>query len=357
VKSENPCIFIERSGRDPQAVAELVRLSELLALPVSEASGADRVNFPATHAHFGTGPAAREADVVLVLESVAPFMPGRDSPGADAKIAWIGVDPVQSRYKTMEYRADLWIPASVTLTLRAIHEAATAMLDRSDLSRIADRAKRLEQRRKSIQAKQESDGVAAGRLATPTGRWVARELGRVLDPEAILLNDAISNGDLVRAYASRDQCGTYFRSGSSAGGWGSGASFGAKMAAPGRDVVLASGDGYFSFGTPMAALWAASYHKAPYLSVVFVNGSYSTGTSGLRKSYPEGYAVRGNDFTGGTFDPPPDFAKQAEAAGGYGEYVTEAGRVGAALEKGLQETRRGSPAVIAVRVPGPLQQP
>jgi len=26
------------------------------------------------------------------------------------------------------------------------------------------------------------------------------------------------------------------------------------MAAPDRDVVLASGDGFFSFGTPMAAL-------------------------------------------------------------------------------------------------------
>jgi len=40
------------------------------------------------------------------------------------------------------------------------------------------------------------------------------------------------------------------------------------MVRPDQDVVLASGDGFFSFGTPDMAIWAASFHKAPYLSVV-----------------------------------------------------------------------------------------
>ncbi|MBN9080143.1 MAG: hypothetical protein BGP04_17910 [Rhizobiales bacterium 62-17] len=354
VNAHNPLVFVERSGRDPAAVAELVRLSELLALPIAENAGADRMNFPHTHAHFGTGPRSRDADVLLMLDVVAPFIPGRESPPANAKIAWIGADPVQSRYKTMEYRADIWSPANVALTLRAIHAEAEKLLDKSALDRIAGRREKLATRKREIDADLEQQAAEAAKQSRPNGCYVAHELGRLLSPDAVLLNDAISNADFVRAYAHRQTSGSYFRSGGSSGGWGSGAAFGAKLTAPDRDVVLASGDGYFMFGTPMAALWAANYHKAPYLSVVFVNGSYSTGTTGLKRMYPQGVAVGSDNYSGGIFDPPPDFAKLAEANGGYGRMVTETADVAPALEEGLRQVRKGSPAVIAVRVPGPV---
>lgn len=356
VKSENPCLFTDRIGRDPEAVTELMRLAELLAIPVMESTHSDRFNFPVTHPLHGVGPQARDADVVLVFESVPPYMPGVDSPGANAKIAWICVDPVLSRFKTMEFRADLWISATPAKVAMAIADAATGMLDKSDQSRIADRRKRLEERKRKMWAQEEQQALKAGKLAHATGRWVGYQLGRILDPDTVLLNDGLSNGGFVHAYARREKPGTYFRSGSSAGGWGTGAAFGAKFAAPGREVVLASGDGFFAFGTPTAALWAARFHKAPFLSVVFVNGTYSTGTTSLRDTYPEGYAVRNNNYAGGSFDPPTDFAKLAESTGGYGENVTEAAEVGPALARGLKQVRDGFPAVIAVRVPGPLQQ-
>lgn len=356
VKSENPCVFVERSGRDAQAVEELVRLSELLALPVTENAGADRMNFPQTHAHFGVGPRPRDADVLLMLDVAAPFIPGRDSPPAPAKIAWIGPDPVLSRYKTMEYRADIWSPANVTLALRAIIAEAEKLLNAGDLARIGARHERLRARKREAEAHLAEQAAAALRMTTPSGTQVAYELGRLLEEDAILLNDAISNSEFVRAYARRVRPGSYFRSAGSSGGWGSGAAFGAKLVAPERDVVLASGDGYFMFGTPMAALWAARFHKAPYLSVVFVNGSYSTGTTGLQRLYPRGSAVAANNYNGGVFDPPPDFAKLAEANGGYGRYVTEKDEVGPALAEGLRQVRQGSPAVVAVRVPGPISR-
>jgi acetolactate synthase-1/2/3 large subunit len=354
VKAHNPCVFVERSGRNRRAVEMLVSLSELLALPVMENAGADRMNFPHTHPHFGTGPRSRDADALLMLDVVAPFIPGRDSPQASAKIAWIGADPVHSRYKTMEYRADIWSPADVELTLRAVYTEAEKILDQSDLTRIEARRERMIARKREIEDALVEQAALSARHGKPNGRYVAHELGRLLRPDAVLLNDAISNAEFVRAYAGRQTFGSYFRSGGSSGGWGSGASFGAKLAAPDGDVVLASGDGYFMFGTPMAALWAANFHKAPYLSVVFVNGSYSTGTTGLKKLYPQGAAVAANEYNGGVFDPPPDFAKLAEASGGYGRYVTETSDVRPALEEGLRQVRKGSAAVVAVRVPGPI---
>jgi acetolactate synthase-1/2/3 large subunit len=352
VKAANPLIVTERLGQDPAAVPELVKLAELLALPVMDTFHSDRLSFPNTHALYGTGPNPKDADAVLVLETVRPWAPGVDAPKADAKIAWVSIDPVQSRYKTMEFRADLWIPATAAKVARAIYDAATAMLDKSDLARIADRRKRLEERKQEMVQREEELAAAAAKQGKPTGRLVAYELGKLMKPDTILLNDGLSNATFVQNYAKRDLPGTYFRSGSSTGGWGAGAAFGAKMAAPDRDVILASGDGFFAFGTPLAALWGAAYHKAPFLSVIFVNASYSTGTSGLKESYPDGYAVRSGNYLGGTFDPPPDFAKLGEAAGGYGEHVTEVSEVGPALQRGLQRTREGQPAVIAVRVPG-----
>ena len=105
------------------------------------------------------------------------------------------------------------------------------------------------------------------------------------------------------------------------------------------------------FGTPLAALWAAGHHGAPFLSVVFVNRSYSTGTRGLKSTYPEGSSAGAGNYEGGLFDPPPDFAKLAEAANGYGETVTKAEDVGPALRRGLEHVRNGSPAVIAAVLP------
>jgi acetolactate synthase-1/2/3 large subunit len=356
VKSENPCLYIDRIGRDPEAVTELVRLAELLAVPVMETHHSDRLNFPVTHPLYGVGPRPSDADVVLVFEGVPPYMPGIDAPGANAKIAWICVDPVLSRYKTMEFRADLWISATPAKVARAIIEAATSMLDKSDQSRIAERSKRLAERKRKLQAQEEQLALDAGKLAHATGRWVGYQLGKILDPDAVVLNDGLTNGGFVQSYARREKPGTYFRSGSSTGGWGSGAAFGAKLAAPEREIVLASGDGFFAFGSPGAALWAARFHKAPFLSVLFVNGTYSTGTTNLRDTYPEGYAVRNNNYAGGSFDPPTDFAKLAESAGGYGENVTQAAEVGPALARGLKQVRDGLPAIIAVRVPGPIDQ-
>ena len=55
-----------------------------------------------------------------------------------------------------------------------------------------------------------------------------------------------------------------------------------------------------------------------------------------------------SDFEGGYFDPPIDFAKEAEAAGAYGETVRDPAEVMPALQRGLAETGNGRCAVISM---------
>ena len=356
VHAENPLFSLGGVGRDSRAVEEIVRLAELLAVPVTEPAHADRMNFPGTHWAYETGPSAKDADVLVVFEDAIPFTPGEGAPPPETKIAWISADPVLSRFKTREFRADLWLSASGAAVAASVYEEATKLLNQSDLHRIADRRAHLEANRHEIDARQTTlaeEDLKSGRL---TGRLVGYMLGGLLEPDAVLMNDALGSSSFVRHYAKRSRAGTTYRSGSTSGGWGSGAAFGVKLARPDSDVVHATGDGYFMFGTPLASLLAASHYKAAYLAVVFVNGSYSTGTSGLRTSYPEGYAVSSGNYEGGSFDPPPNFAKLGEAANGYGEEVTSAADLEPALRRGLEMTRDNVPAVIAVHVPGPLQE-
>jgi acetolactate synthase-1/2/3 large subunit len=351
IRANNPCIYTGKSGRNPDSVAELLRLAELLALPVMDTDRTSTLNFPTTHALYGTGPAPADADVLLIMEAPVPFMSPQESPAPEAKIVWVDVDPVQSRFKTMEYHADLWLPVLTGAAARSICEAATAMLSRSDMSRIEDRRARLDTRKRQLVAAGEEAALKAGKRARLHPRWVAYQLGKIMTPETILLDDSLSNSPFVNAYHRREEPGTYFESGGSSGGWGSGAALGAKFGQPDRDVVLATGDGYFMFGTPLPALWCASHYKAPFLALVFVNRSYSTGTRGLRRTYPEGVAVEMGNYEGGVFDPPPDFAKLAEAANCYGETVREADEVGRAFERGMEQVRKGTPALIAAYLP------
>ena len=351
IAAGNPLICLGNSGRNPESVEEIVRLAELLALPVRDTLRVQSINFPTSHPLYGTGPEPKDADALLIFEAQVPFIPPAGAPAPSAKIVWADPDPVQSRYKTMEFRADLWLPTATAGAARAIYEAATGLLSASDRSRIAERRKRLDERKRELAAAEEALALEAGKRTPIHPRWVAYQLGQMLEPEAILLDDALSSSVYVRAHTERTQPGTYFKSGGSAGGWGSGAAFGAKMAKPERDVVLATGDGYFMFGTPLASLWSAAHYGAPFLTVVFVNRSYSTGTIGLKHAFPEGEAVGAGDYEGGLFDPPPNFAKLAEAANGYGEEVTDPAEVGPALRRGLDQVRNGSPALVAVHLP------
>ena len=65
---------------------------------------------------------------------------------------------------------------------------------------------------------------------------------------------------------------------------------------------------------------------------------------------PGGYAAK-TGFEGGYFDPPIDFAKEAEAAGAYGETVRDPAELDDALQRALVQVRSGKPVVVAVWLP------
>jgi acetolactate synthase-1/2/3 large subunit len=180
-------------------------------------------------------------------------------------------------------------------------------------------------------------------------RWVCYQVSQLLDDNSILVDDTLPRAP-VSQYARLSEPGSYLKNPGTSGGWGAGAALGIKLARPERDVIMVSGDGSYMYSVPNPALWAAAQYGAPFLGVVFQNRSYSTGTHSTRQMYPGGYAER-SGLEGGYFDPPIDFAKEAEAAGAYGENVRDPAGVGPALRRGLAQVRQGQPAVISVWLP------
>ncbi|HEY7297690.1 MAG TPA: thiamine pyrophosphate-dependent enzyme, partial [Xanthobacteraceae bacterium] len=287
------------------------------------------------------------ADAVLVLDADVPWVPGRNSPPESAYVAVIAHDPIRQRLPIYEFTAQLRLSADPLLAIRALDAAAAAMLDAKDKERIAARSAKLA----AASSKRWADAVATAKAHAATTPidplWAAYNVGQLVDDNTILLDDTLG-GNPMQHYVRCARPASYFRGAGSSGGWAPGAAFGAKLAAPDRDIIAVTGDGFYMFGTPGPALWAAAHHGAPFMIVVCTNRSYTTGTSAIYRTFGrDSYAAKGG-FEGGYFDPPIDFAKEAEAAGAYGENVRDPAALPAALKRGLAQTRAGKPAVISI---------
>src|SRR5262249_62000282 len=113
-KAEFPLLVTSSVGRVPAAVTALAALAEEFALPVVQAEARD-MNLPTDHPmHLGHNPGALlpKADVVIVIESVVPWMPRNHQPRHDAKVIHIAADPLATRYPFRECEADLLIAGS-----------------------------------------------------------------------------------------------------------------------------------------------------------------------------------------------------------------------------------------------------
>jgi acetolactate synthase-1/2/3 large subunit len=354
IRAQNPFVVVARSGRNPDTVPALVRLCELLGLAVAPSAQSSYHCFPLDHSLYQDAASLKDADVVLVLDVDVPWMPGPNAPSDNAFVAMVDVDPSKRRIPTMEFTADLRLNSDALLAIKSLEAEVRRLISPDDTRRFATRAARHAQVSSNRRQALAEDARARANKKPIDPRWLSYNIGNVLDDNCIVFDETIPSGP-VYDYLHCARPGSYFSNPGSSGGWSPGAAFGGKLAAPDRDVIAVTGDGFYMFGTPIHALWSAVHYKAPFMAVVYQNRSYSTGTLRLASAYPDGHAAKAG-FDGGYFDPPIDFAKEAEAAGAYGENVTDPAEVEPALRRGLARIRAGIPAVISVWLPRLLQK-
>ena len=316
-----------------------------MALPVAQSGLRAYQCFPLNHPLYMSGASLKDADVVLALDVDIPWHADSNPPPDSAWVAMTDVEPAKRRIPTMEFTADLRLTADALSVIEALdgrgaradHAGGSAALctrARRNAPRLPPSAapiwprmrSRAPARRRSIR---NGCRIASPRCSTTIASCSTRPSRRT---SCTITSTSRSPAPIStirrRAAAGRP-----------------GAAFGAKLAAPDKDVIAVSGDGFYMFGTPIHALWAARHYKAPFMAVVYQNRSYSTGTLRINSVYgaKDSYAAKA-DYDGGYFDPPIDFAKEAEAAGAYGENVTDSAQIEAGAAARAQGDPRGRPA-------------
>lgn len=348
--AEFPLIVTSNVGRHPQAFANLAALAETFALPVVQ-FGANENNLSTEHAmHLGYDPGAflPEADVVLVIDSPVPWIPKSVTLKRGAKIIHASADPLASRYPFREFEADYLIAGETRAALSMLHHALR--------ERMKGKEQAIEHRRAAIAVKREAI-AAKWRAVLETARtqtpihpvWLTTCLNEVKSRDAILINELGLN---VGTLEMTEQ-GSYLSGYVSGGlGFGLGAALGAKLAAPERDVITVVGDGSYMFGNPLSYHFVGHAEKLPTLTVIANNHSWHAVRNSTLSVYPSGDAAKSNVMPLTLLEPSPSFEKTIDVCGGYGEKVDKPENLRAALQRGMDAVRSGTPAVINVYTRG-----
>lgn len=363
--AEAPVIVADRLGRSAAAFDALVKLAELLNVPVLDQG--NRHNFPTRHP-MALGEIDDEvlagADYILALdvmdlygalhtvdrltrETRPMFRPG-------TRIAHVTLDGYALRSWSSDFRrlqaTDDAIAADTAGFVPSLLERCSeqlgartgaASLARARGARWAGRAARLHADwQAAAEAARGQSPIALSALAAIV--WEA------IEDEPWVLANGTANGWAKRLWniARQDQ---YLGKNSGGGlGYGVGASIGAALAHPGRLCIDLQGDGDLLF-TP-TALWTAAHHAVPLLTIVLNNRSYYNSEEhnakiAKHRGRPVGNAGQGTRIE----DPAVDFAAMARSMGVHAEGpVTRCDALGPALRRAIEVVKSGRPALVDV---------
>jgi acetolactate synthase-1/2/3 large subunit len=352
IEAGSPLILVSYAGRNPKAVAALVRLAETLAAPVVESRY--RVNFPVRHPlHLGFSGIRHvpQADCILVIDQDVPWIPAHSRPASNCRVIQVDIDPLKRDIPIWGFPVDLAIQADSSLACVALAEEVERQLGPADRARIETRRRSLTAEhpvRLELRSRQAAAQLASRKPIAP--EWAAYCLNEILDEDTIVVSEAVSNNPVLWNYLELNTPGTYFQSGGSGLGWGLGAALGAKLAAPSKTVICATGDGSWIFSSPITAYWAAERQRAPFLTVIFNNQEYFSTAEAILAAAPEGYARKTGNFPACDLPAPGMYSRLAEAMNLWAQTVDDPAELPKALHRGLDEVRRGRCALVNICV-------
>lgn len=349
-EATNPLLITSSLGRDPRAVGAAVGLAERLAIPVVESWGT-HLNFPQDHPlHQGydVGSLVGEADVIVAIESDAPWFPNHAEPRSDTTVIQIDDDPLYERYPIRGFPTDIGLAGNARSTLLAL-DAVLAQRKLND-TEIGSRRQRWEN---AHQAQKRAWRVAAEAVsaASPLDyKWISHCIGNALGESDIVITE-ISLDPTQTCFTLP---GTFFSHAHSAVlGWGPGAALGVKLAQPDRTVICAVGDGSHVFGVPTATHFMSRAYDLPILFVIYNNSGWQRSRQATFGYAPDGWAAKAESVPLCEWEVSPDYETICEANGGYGERVENPaelpGALGRALEVVRKEKRQALLNVIAKR--------
>jgi thiamine pyrophosphate-dependent acetolactate synthase large subunit-like protein len=336
--AKRPVIYAGQGVHYARAWAELKRLAELLAAPVTTSLGGKSA-FPENHKlSLGSGGNAIPAPVHHFLQktdlifgigcSFTKTNFGVDMPAGKA-IIHATLDPTDLN-KDVECEQALLGDAKLVLEA-LLAEIEPQIKSARDPGPVADEIKAVrEPWLAEWRPKLASDEVPLNPYR------VIAELARTVDPEStIITHDAGSPRDQISPFWVSTAPLSYIGWGKTTQlGYGLGLAMGAKLVHPDKLCINLWGDAAIGF-TGMD-FETAVRERIPILSILLNNFSMAIELKVMPVS-TERY--RSTDISG-------DYAAMARAFGGYGERVTEPADIVPAIKRGIAATEAGQPALL-----------
>jgi acetolactate synthase I/II/III large subunit len=346
VAAQHPVIETQGAGRDPQAVAALVELAELLAIPVVEGASAVYANFPKNHPlHQGTkiDPFIKETDLVLLVNSRAPWYPPANRP-LNATIAAIGENPIKTHMVYQHLHADQYLEGDTAAILRLLTAAVRA--EGVDRGLVTGRRERWSRAHETMVAGLRTAEAKVKGVNPVDPLWLCAQLREVMPADTIYVDETVVHSGMVQQHLGWDLPQSYFYV---LGGLGQGlgVSLGIKLAERKRPVVLLVGDGTFLYNPITQGLGASKGSELPLLIIVFNNRSYQAMKNNHLRYYPDGVAVRNELYHGVTIDG-PDYAELGHPFGFHGQKVEDPGQLKGALTAALAAVKGGRTAILNI---------
>jgi acetolactate synthase-1/2/3 large subunit len=337
-EAQNPVLVTSATGRTQEALDALEAFAEALAVPVvpfnprfMEISHDHPMNMGPDLARF-----LPEADLVIVSETIAPWMPDQVCPPEGCKIVQLGEDPLFRDLPMRSFRADATLAGSPAQIFRAL-------LDRVDAGdeAAARRERLLDRAPAAAKSPDGRDGAAM-----PTPKEVTRAIAEICAGVPVFKESPALLDDF-----GLDSAGTFFFSGASGGlGWSMGAALGASLAKDRQPVVVTVGDGSYMFNTPLAAHHVAASQSIPLLTVIYNNCAWNAVRRSTHGMYPSGYAKAAAKEPLTDFAIDFDYARMMDVAGGHGERVDRLDQLVPALERAMTAIRSGRQALVDARI-------
>ncbi len=342
--AERPLIITQRGAG--AAFDTLSRLSLDWGIPVSQ-YWAVQLGVPTDHPMSvgqALDPWLGEADVILVLDCLAPWSPDIHTLAPGCKVIQAGPDPLYSRFPIRNFQADVTLAgdtAGIVFALDTAMGAAGAAC--------AERRERVARWAATERAKVLAAAERGGAGEQMTKAWVSLCLSRALDCiDASVLSEL---GCPMDPMTLRDQRSWYQEPHSGGLGWSFPCALGMALADPNRVAVATMGDGSYMFSNPVACHQIAEALGLPVLVVILNNREWGAVRRAVTGSYPDGYAVKNNRMPLVSLEPTPDFTKVAEASRAWARRVDRPadlpGVLAAALAH-IRETR--TQALVEVSV-------
>ena len=329
----NPLIISQRGTGSHEAFEAFSKFVDDWALPVSH-YWANQISIPLSHPmHVGQEPEMLlgEADVVLVINSLAPWCPDKVSLRDDVKVIQLGPDPLFMRTPIRNFKANVTLAGETSDTLFAL---ITEMeKQKQDETIIANRRSRIT----SIAEKNTTAVIAnakKGAGAPMSKEWVSLCVGKLIKGRKATIFHELG---LPLGPLDLDEHNSYFQEPHSGGlGWGFPAALGGQLAERDRLIFATMGDGSYMFSNPTTCHQIAEALELPIITLVLNNEEWGAVRSSVEGLYQNGLAKNSNDVPLTQLKPSPDFTKTARASRAYTETVTTGEELPAALERAVK---------------------